>query len=348
MTLLIWIGIAFCISQSAMFSGLNLAFFSVSRLRLEVEAAKNNRHASRVLALREDSNFLLTTILWGNVAVNVLLALLSGSVLTGVMAFLFSTVLITFVGEIMPQAYFSRHALSMASLLSPLLRFYQILLFPAAKSTALVLDKWLGAEAIEYFKENDLRELIRIHADSSKTDIDRVEGMGTLNFLAIDDLPVAAEGEPIDPRSIVSMRFQDNRPIFPPTKPSASDEFLKLIHLSEKKWVIIVDPEGEPRMALNSDSFLRDALFGGSAFNPYVHCHRPIIIRNGEARLGETIPQLKVHPAHCDDDVIDEDIILFWGDVKRVITGADILGRLLRGIVQTRDVCFEKLVHKEA
>ena len=137
MTLLIWIGIGLCISQSAMFSGLNLAFFSVSRLRLEVEAAKNNRHASRVLALREDSNFLLTTILWGNVAVNVLLALLSGSVLTGVMAFLFSTVLITFVGEIMPQAYFSRHALSMASLLSPLLRFYQILLFPVAKSTAL-------------------------------------------------------------------------------------------------------------------------------------------------------------------------------------------------------------------
>ena len=112
-----------------MFSGLNLAFFSVSRLRLEVEAAKNNRHASRVLALREDSNFLLTTILWGNVAVNVLLALLSGSVLTGGMAFLFSTVLITFVGEIMPQAYFSRHALSTASLLSPLLRFYEIVLW---------------------------------------------------------------------------------------------------------------------------------------------------------------------------------------------------------------------------
>ncbi|MFX0203381.1 MAG: hypothetical protein ACFFCW_45340 [Candidatus Hodarchaeota archaeon] len=101
-------------------------------------------------------------------------------------------------------------------------------------------------------------------------------------------------------------------------------------------------------MALNSDSFLRDALFGGGAFNPYVHCHRPIIIRNGEARLGETIPQLKVHPVHCDDDVIDEDIILFWGEMKRVITGSDILGRLLRGIVETKDVCFEKLGHKEA
>ena len=33
---LLWLGIIFCITQSAMFSGLNLAFFSVPRLRLEV------------------------------------------------------------------------------------------------------------------------------------------------------------------------------------------------------------------------------------------------------------------------------------------------------------------------
>ena len=34
MELFVWIGILFCVSQSAMFSGLNLAFFGVSRLRL--------------------------------------------------------------------------------------------------------------------------------------------------------------------------------------------------------------------------------------------------------------------------------------------------------------------------
>jgi hypothetical protein len=32
------------------------------------------------------------------------------------------------------------------------------------------------------------------------------------------------------------------------------------------------------------------------------------------------------------DDVIDNDLILVWADEKRVITGADLLGRLLRGI----------------
>ena len=32
------------------------------------------------------------------------------------------------------------------------------------------------------------------------------------------------------------------------------------------------------------------------------------------------------------DDVIDLDLILVWGRQRRIITGADILGRLLRGI----------------
>ena len=79
MTSAIWIGIIFCVSQSAMFSGLNLAFFSLSRLRLEVEVADGNKAALRVLKMRQDSNFLLTTILWGNVGINVLLTLLSGT-----------------------------------------------------------------------------------------------------------------------------------------------------------------------------------------------------------------------------------------------------------------------------
>ncbi|MFC2044320.1 DUF21 domain-containing protein [Chloroflexota bacterium] len=338
MGLLTWIVIVLCISQSAMFSGLNLAFFSVSKLRLEIEAARDNKNAHRVLALRKNSNFLLVTILWGNVAANVLLALVSGSVLSGILAFLFSTVIITLVGEIAPQAYFSRHALKMASLFFPILRFYQLVLFPVAKPTAFILDKWLGAEVINYFKEEDLRELIKMQADSLETDIGQIESRGVLNFLAIDDLLVEAEGEIIDPKSIVRLEFSDNKPIFPPIKASISDEFLKLIHLSRKKWVILVDSENNPKMVLESDSFLRDALFNGKSFNPYSYCHRPIILYNRKTTLGDAIPLLKVKPIRHGDDVIDEDIIILWSDEKRVITGSDILGRLLRGIVQGKTV----------
>ena len=348
MNLLIWLGIGFCVTQSAMFSGLNLAFFSISKLRLEIEASKNNKNALKVLSLRRDSNFLLTTILWGNVGANVLLALLSNSVLTGIAAFVFSTVIITFIGEIVPQAYFSRHALKMAALLSPALRFYQILLFPAAKSTALILDRWLGAEAVHYFQETDLQEFIEMHITSDETDIERVEGRGALNFLAIDDSLMAHEGEPVEPRTIISLKFEQNKPIFPNIETSTADNFLKSIHLPEKKWVILTDLSGEPRMVLDSDGFIRSALFGMRPFNPYLYCHRPIIVKDPQSRLGKIIPRLKVRPERPGDDVIDEDIILFWDEQKRIITGSDILGRLLRGIVQQESVPFQKLVHAKA
>ena len=341
---LTWFGIAFCVSQSAMFSGLNLAFFSISKLRLEIEAGQGNKHAGKVLAMRQDANFLLTTILWGNVGINVLLTLLSNSVMAGITAFVFSTFIITFFGEIIPQAYFSRHALKMAALLAPVLRLYQFLLFPLTKPTAFVLDKWLGQEAVQYFHERDLQELIRMHIVHSSSDIDEVEGTGALNFLALDDLPIKDEGEMIDPQSIIRLEFDGVTPVFPKIDLTATDAFIGTIQRSEKKWVIITDVRNEPRMVLNADSFLRDALFHKQPFNPLSYCHRPILIRAPDKTLGEVIPLLKVHPQRSDDDVIDEDIILFWGEVKKVITGADILGKLLRGIVQQKNVPFHKRI----
>jgi len=331
-----------------MFSGLNLAFFSITKLRLEIESKKNNPHALKVARLREDSNFLLTTILWGNVGINVLLTLLSNSVMVGVAAFIFSTVIITFFGEIIPQAYFSRHALKTASLLSPVLRVYQIVLFPVAKPSALVLDKWLGPEAVQFFKENDFRELLKIHMDASETDLDKIEGKGALNFLAIDDLPVLEEGETIDPVSVIELPFAGDTPVFPDMELSAADPFIKLIQSSQKKWLVLTDDNGEPKATLNSESFLRAAFFSGPRFHPLLYCHRPIIIKDEHATLGEVIPKLKVHPERSGDDVIDEDIIIFWGREKRIITGSDILGRLMRGIVQYKSVDFKKMIPKEA
>src|ERR1041385_6788736 len=89
--LLTWLGIALCIAQSGMFAGLNLAVFSLSRLRLEIAAKAGDEDAIKVRAIRRDSNLTLSTIVWGTVATNVLLTLLSDSVLSGVAAFAFAT-----------------------------------------------------------------------------------------------------------------------------------------------------------------------------------------------------------------------------------------------------------------
>lgn len=332
MTLLTWAGIIACLSQSAILSGLNLAVFSVSNLELQVEAGKRNPHARRLLRLREDANFALVTILWGNVAVNVLLALLSGSILSGAAAFLFSTVVISLFAEIAPQAWFSRHAMSAGGILYPVLRVYQILLYPVARPTALALDAWLGGENVRYFPEGDLRRVILLHMDAAESDIARVEGQGALNFLDLDDVPLTEEGEPVDPDSVVRMDFDGSRAVFPPIAPRTDDEFLRSINRSGKTWVILADSAGEPKLALKAEDFIREALFAPERFNPRRHCHRPIVVRDAKEKLGEVIPLFRLRPPGPGEDIVENDVILLWNEKPRIITGSDILGRLLRGI----------------
>ncbi|MBU2676583.1 MAG: DUF21 domain-containing protein, partial [Gammaproteobacteria bacterium] len=289
---LIWVGIFICLCHSAMFSGLNLAFFSLSRLRLEAESAAGNKAAQKILALRKDSNFLLTTILWGNVGINVLLTLLSNSVMAGVAAFAFSTVVITFAGEIVPQAYFSRRAMTMASLLSPVLRFYQYVLYPVAKPSAWMLDKWLGAERVIYLQEQQLKGVIEQHIVSDHAEIDFIEGRGALNFLDIDDVPIQDEGETVDPASIISLAVKVDLPVLPQVE-SLMDPFVVDVNASGRKWTIITDTEGKPQLLLDADSYLRAVMSDPSSVDAYAHCHRPIVIRDPTSPLGHVILALK-------------------------------------------------------
>jgi metal transporter CNNM len=331
---IIWLGIFLCITQSAMFSGLNLAFFSIPRLRLEIEASNNNISAIKVLSLRKNSNFLLATVLWGNVGINVALTLLSNSVMTGIVAFLFSTVVITMLGEIIPQAYFSKYALKIASKFTLVIKFYQYLLYPVTKPSALLLNVLVGQESIHFFKEKSLQNLIHRHVEDEDAEIDFVEGMGAINFLSLDDLIISNEGEPLNVKSIIPIKHKNGLPVFPEFKNNGSDLFLQEVNESKEKWVIFVDENLNPSFVMDADGFLRAALFDNEPVNPIDYIHNPIVISDANQKLGDIIHLLKFTPENSEDDVIDQDIILLWSNIKKVITGADILGRLLRGIIE--------------
>jgi CBS domain containing-hemolysin-like protein len=272
--------------------------------------------------------------LWGNVGINVLLTLLSDSVLTGVSAFAFSTAFITIFGEITPQAYFSRNALKMASMLAPVLRMYQILFYLVAKPCAKFLDMWLGVEGIDYMRERDIREIIKKHVEADEAEVEHIEGIGALNFLQIDDLAVSKEGEEIDPLSIIQLETNLDLPMIPFFSHNANDEFLKQVEKSGHKWVVLADKDNYPHLVMDADGFLRSALFHDRGnTNYYQFCHRPIIIEDPEMPLGDILSRLKTDTEEHSDAVIDNDIILLWSaEQKRIITGADILGRLLKGI----------------
>ncbi|SDY71148.1 DUF21 domain-containing protein [Citreimonas salinaria] len=342
--LLIWLGIAFCISQSALFSGCNIAVFSLSRLRLEAAAAAGDKSASSALDLRRDANFTLVTILIGNVAINVLLTMLADSVMAGVLAFLFSTIVITALGEIGPQAYFSRNALRAVALFAPILKFYRILFWPIAKPTARLLDAWVGTETIPWFRERELHNILRYHAENTGSEVGRVEAIGATNFLALDDLVVQDQGKPLDPNSILKIPFDGEQPVFPEIAHAADDPFLRRLASSQKKWIVLTDEEDQPRLLMNANAFLRDFLALGKDAGPGDYCHRPAVVTTPTDTLDKALGTLSTHREQ--DAGHDETVILLWSPgQKRVITGSDVLRCLLSGMGKHTDAMPEAALH---
>jgi len=280
-----WIGILFCLSQSAMFSGLNLALFSLGRLRLEAETEKGNTEAEKILKLRKDSNLLLCTILWGNVSVNVLLTMLSGNALMGLGGFLFSTFGITFFGEIIPQAYFSRNALRVGAKLIPIIKIYKVLLFPLAKPCSMILDAWIGPEGPSFFRERDIEIILEKHIKEEESEISANEGQGALNFLALDDRKISREGSVVNPETILQYPTKMDIPDFPDLKSPEGKEFIKSLETKPSMHRIIVDSQDTPLVVLDTTEFLARYAIHGDESDIYRFCHRPIVTEDADTTL---------------------------------------------------------------
>ena len=334
-TVYIYIAILFCVTQSGITSGLTLSLFGFPRLRLESEASAGNEDAVRILKYRKDSHLLLATLIWSNVCFNVLLAFLTDSIMNAYVAFFFTTFLITFFGEIFPQAYISRKALKVGSKLSPLLAIYKFITYPLAKPTGLLLDKWIGKEGYDYYSEATIKQVLKRHLDASDSEMEKLEGQGALNFLTIDDMYVKDEGEIIDPDTIIKM--DDSSFTSETNLGNIPDEVIIKLLKTKKKWGILISSDDFPQYALNIDPLIKDYYLKKHDLQVKDFCHEPILVTDPSQKLGDTILNFKVIQEHGEDDVVDFDTIIYWTPkLRKIITGADVLGRLLRGAIKTR------------
>ena len=136
------IGAIVLLILSAMASGSEVAFFSLTRSDIETLELRNDIGAKRVLDLLSNRDRLLATILVANNMVNICLVIvvtqLVGEIFTfsGVWEFVFNTVVITFLlllfGEIMPKVFSQTNPVKMSVLLSLPLKVLRWLLYPLA------------------------------------------------------------------------------------------------------------------------------------------------------------------------------------------------------------------------
>lgn len=110
---------------SSVFSGSEMAFSSVSKIRLKNYAAKGNKRAEKALKIANSFDDALTTILIGNNIVNILSTSISTVLFTELLgsggvgvATAIMTVVVLIFGEITPKSYAKSHPESIALIMA--------------------------------------------------------------------------------------------------------------------------------------------------------------------------------------------------------------------------------------
>ena len=161
-----------CLILAALFSGLTLGVMGLDVNELEIVKSggteEERRDAALIAPVRAKGNLLLCTLVLGNVAVTSLESIVLAGLTDGLTGFLLSTVLVVVFGEIVPQAYCARYAMSIGAKALPVLNTFITLLYPVAKPLSMVLDYVLGEEEGVSYNRAKLQKLVAMHLASKE------------------------------------------------------------------------------------------------------------------------------------------------------------------------------------
>ncbi|XP_037662356.1 metal transporter CNNM4 isoform X2 [Choloepus didactylus] len=181
---------------SGMFSGLNLGLMALDPMELRIVqncgTDKEKRYARKIEPIRRKGNYLLCSLLLGNVLVNTSLTILLDNLIgSGLMAVASSTVGIVIFGEIVPQALCSRHGLAVGANTISLTKFFMLLTFPLSFPISKLLDFVLGQEIGTVYNREKLMEMLKVtepYNDLVKEELNMIQGALELRTKTVEDI----------------------------------------------------------------------------------------------------------------------------------------------------------------
>ncbi len=197
---------------SGLFSGLTLGLLSLSPFELKRKADLGNAEAKLVFPLRSKGNELLVALLVGNVVVNAGLTIVLDSFLPGdtvtsaVITVAVATVLITFFGEILPQAFLKKNGLEFGARLSPYISLFLRFMKPVSGPIGALLDKTVGKDVPDIYSTDELVKILEEHEESDDSDIEADEMAIVRNVINFGDKLVS---DVMTPKSVVTAIDQD-------------------------------------------------------------------------------------------------------------------------------------------
>jgi len=178
------------ICLSGLFSGLTLGLLSIDPLNLDIiieSESDEAKYARAIQPIRKKGNWLLCTLLIGNVVVNSYLSILMADITSGTMGLILSTIMIVIFGEIIPQATCSRYAL----LVGYYTRYITIILLfalsPVAWPISKLLDICFGNEVGMIYTNNELKKLVQIHEHEQMSELQSKVANIMTGALNLDD-----------------------------------------------------------------------------------------------------------------------------------------------------------------
>lgn len=158
---------------SAYFSSTELAYIAANKLKLEVKTKKKNIFSKSVSYYLNNPNVFFSTILLGNNVVNIAFASLSTIILSSLLQLnefeilIVSTILLLFLGELIPKYFAHETADVFVIISSPVLRLITFILYPFIKLLSFISDKITSssksqkAENLSFlFDKDDIKELV--------------------------------------------------------------------------------------------------------------------------------------------------------------------------------------------
>merc|ERR1711971_162283 len=249
--------IAVLLCMSGLFSGLNLGLMSLDQTELKIVqntgTDREKGYATAIMPIRAMGNFLLCSILLGNVLVNntmtILLDVLTGG--GGTIAVIASTLGIVVFGEIIPQAICSRHGLAVGAKTILLTKFFMLVTAPLSFPISKILDCILGTEIGTVYNKQRLMELLKVteqYNGLEKDEINIVTGALVLKQKSVKDVMTYIEDcymlpieSTLDFETISEIKEQgySRIPVY------QGGDRKKVVYLLFAKDLLFVDPDDE-------------------------------------------------------------------------------------------------------
>lgn len=181
---------------SGMFSGLNLGLMALDPMELRIVQScgtdKEKKYARKIEPIRSKGNYLLCSLLLGNVLVNTTLTILLDDLIgSGLGAVVASTIGIVIFGEIVPQALCSRHGLAVGANTIVLTKFFMLLTLPLSYPISRLLDVLLGQEIGTVYNREKLVEMLKVtepYNDLDKEELNMIQGALELRTKTVEDV----------------------------------------------------------------------------------------------------------------------------------------------------------------